>query len=44
MGWNEWVRTAEIEPSLYAADFSRLGEQIETVMDGGRAHLPLRRR
>jgi ribulose-phosphate 3-epimerase len=35
MGWNEWVRTAEIEPSVYAADFSRLGEQIETVMDAG---------
>jgi ribulose-phosphate 3-epimerase len=32
MGWNEWVRTAEIEPSLYAADFSRLGEQIETLL------------
>ena len=35
MGWNEWVRTAEIEPSLYAADFSVLGEQIETVMEAG---------
>src|SRR6059058_5225075 len=35
MGWNEWVRTAEIEPSIYAAHFSRLGEQIETVMDAG---------
>jgi ribulose-phosphate 3-epimerase len=35
MGWDEWVRTAEIEPSLYAADFSRLGEQIETVMEAG---------
>jgi ribulose-phosphate 3-epimerase len=35
MGWHEWVRTAEIEPSLYAADFSRLGEQIETVMEAG---------
>jgi len=35
MGWNEWVRTAEIEPSIYAADFSRLGEQIETVMKAG---------
>jgi ribulose-phosphate 3-epimerase len=35
MGWTEWVRTAEIEPSLYAADFSRLGEQIETVMAAG---------
>ena len=35
MGWNEWVRTAEIEPSIYAADFSRLGEQIDTVMEAG---------
>ena len=36
MGWNEWVRGGlEIEPSLYAADFSRLGEQIETVMEAG---------
>jgi ribulose-phosphate 3-epimerase len=35
MGWNEWVRTAEVEPSLYAADFSRLGEQIETLMRAG---------
>ncbi len=32
MGWNEWVRIAEIEPSLYAADFSRLGEQIEALL------------
>jgi ribulose-phosphate 3-epimerase len=35
MGWNEWVRGAEIEPSLYAADFSRLGEQIETLLEAG---------
>ena len=35
MSWDEWVRGAEIEPSLYAADFSRLGEQIETVMVAG---------
>ncbi|MEP6909029.1 MAG: ribulose-phosphate 3-epimerase [Actinomycetota bacterium] len=35
MSWNEWVRTAEIEPSLYAADFARLGEQIETLMAAG---------
>lgn len=35
MGWNEWVRTAEIEPSIYAADFSRLGEQIEVLMQAG---------
>jgi len=25
--WRDWIRTVEIEPSLYAADFSRLGEQ-----------------
>lgn len=35
MGWNDWVRGVEIEPSIYAADFSRLGEQLETLMDGG---------
>jgi ribulose-phosphate 3-epimerase len=35
MGWSEWVRTAEIEPSIYAADFSRLGEQIEILMQSG---------
>ena len=35
MSWKDWVRGVEIEPSLYAADFSRLGEQIETVMDAG---------
>jgi ribulose-phosphate 3-epimerase len=26
---------AELEPSLYAADFARLGEQIEILMDAG---------
>ena len=26
---------AEIEPSLYAADFSRLGEQIDVLLDAG---------
>jgi ribulose-phosphate 3-epimerase len=35
VGWNEWTRTAEVEPSLYAADFSRLGEQIELLLDAG---------
>ena len=29
------MRTVEVEPSLYAADFSRLGEQIETLMRAG---------
>jgi ribulose-phosphate 3-epimerase len=33
MSWDEWIRGAEVEPSLYAADFSRLGEQIETLIE-----------
>jgi ribulose-phosphate 3-epimerase len=33
--WDEWVRGPEVEPSLYAADFSRLGEQIRILLDAG---------
>jgi len=29
------MRTVEVEPSLYAADFARLGEQIEELLDAG---------
>jgi ribulose-phosphate 3-epimerase len=32
VSWGEWIRTIEVEPSLYAADFSRLGEQVETLL------------
>jgi ribulose-phosphate 3-epimerase len=35
MAWNDWIRTVEIEPSLYAADFARLGEQIDVLLDAG---------
>jgi len=35
VGWNEWVRTLEVEPSIYAADFARLGEQVDTLLDAG---------
>ncbi|MGH3081221.1 MAG: ribulose-phosphate 3-epimerase [Gaiellaceae bacterium] len=35
MSWDEWVRGPEVEPSLYAADFSRLGEQIEILLEAG---------
>jgi ribulose-phosphate 3-epimerase len=35
MPWADWIRGAEIEPSLYAADFSRLGEQIRILLDAG---------
>jgi ribulose-phosphate 3-epimerase len=34
-GWDEWARSVEIEPSLYAADFSCLREEIAAVMDAG---------
>ena len=30
MGWGDWIRDGvDIEPSLYAADFRRLGEQVD---------------
>jgi ribulose-phosphate 3-epimerase len=35
VGWSDWIRGAEIEPSIYAADFLRLGEQLETLVDAG---------
>ena len=35
MAWRDWVRTVEIEPSIYAADFTRLGDQIEALLDAG---------
>jgi ribulose-phosphate 3-epimerase len=33
--WADWVRGAEVEPSIYAADFARLGAQLETLLDAG---------
>ena len=35
MAWRDWVRTVEVEPSLYAADFARLGAQIDELLDAG---------
>jgi ribulose-phosphate 3-epimerase len=35
MSWQDWAREVEVEPSLYAADFTRLGEQIGTLLDAG---------
>ena len=32
MSWREWIRTVEVEPSLYAADFAHLGEQIDVLL------------
>jgi ribulose-phosphate 3-epimerase len=33
--WNDWIRTVEVEPSLYAADFANLGAQIEVLLNAG---------
>jgi ribulose-phosphate 3-epimerase len=33
--WRDWIRTVEIEPSVYAADFSRLGEQVRQLLNAG---------
>jgi ribulose-phosphate 3-epimerase len=30
--WSDRLRTVEIEPSIYGADFARLGEQLETLL------------
>ena len=36
MGWDTWVgETSEVAPSLYAADFTHLGEQIEALLAAG---------
>jgi ribulose-phosphate 3-epimerase len=35
VAWQDWIRTVEIEPSLYAADFTRLGEQMEVLLRTG---------
>jgi ribulose-phosphate 3-epimerase len=35
VSWREHVRGVEIAPSLYAADFMRLGDQIEALLEAG---------
>jgi ribulose-phosphate 3-epimerase len=36
MAWRDWIRgSAEVEPSIYAADFSALAADLETVIDAG---------
>lgn len=35
MGWSEWAGVVEVEPSIYAADFSRLGGQLEALVEAG---------
>jgi ribulose-phosphate 3-epimerase len=35
MSWAEWADAVEIEPSIYASDFSRLGEQLGVLQAAG---------
>jgi ribulose-phosphate 3-epimerase len=35
VSWADWTREFEVEPSIYAADFSRLGEQVEALLAAG---------
>jgi ribulose-phosphate 3-epimerase len=35
MSWAEWAADVEIEPSIYASDFSRLGVQLEALHEAG---------
>jgi ribulose-phosphate 3-epimerase len=35
VAWRDWIRTVEIEPSLYAADFANLGEQLDVLLRTG---------
>jgi ribulose-phosphate 3-epimerase len=35
MGWADWADAVEIEPSIYAADLARLGEQLELLHAAG---------
>jgi ribulose-phosphate 3-epimerase len=35
VAWRNWIRTIEVEPSLYAADFTNLGEQIDVMLRTG---------
>ena len=35
MAWRDWVRTVEVEPSVYAADFANLGEQVQYLLNAG---------
>jgi ribulose-phosphate 3-epimerase len=35
MSWSEWADAVEIEPSIYASDFSRLGEQLDVLHGAG---------
>jgi ribulose-phosphate 3-epimerase len=35
MGWSEWAREVEVEPSVYAADFAHLDSQLGPLSEAG---------
>ena len=35
MTWSDWAGRVEVEPSIYAADFSRLGAQLGELVEAG---------
>ena len=35
MSWSDWADDVEVEPSIYASDFSRLGAQLEVLWSAG---------
>jgi ribulose-phosphate 3-epimerase len=35
VAWSEWIRTVEVEPSIYAADFANLGAQLRDLLRAG---------
>jgi ribulose-phosphate 3-epimerase len=35
VGWADWVRGVEVEPSIYAADFGRLAEEVARLLEAG---------
>jgi ribulose-phosphate 3-epimerase len=35
VAWRDWIRTVEIEPSLYAADFGDLRNQVRYLLNAG---------
>jgi ribulose-phosphate 3-epimerase len=35
VSWSEWNRGVEVEPSVYAADFARLGDQVDELLQAG---------
>ena len=36
MAWRDWIRgAAEVEPSIYAANFAALAADLDAVIDAG---------